>query len=165
MGEGCIRPARLEDLPRLGAIYAHWVEHSAATFDVEPRDEAALRVWFDGYPGGRHRLVVVETDAGVQGYASSGRFETRPAYDVSVELSVYLAPEARGRGYGGRLLDHLLDALAGEDLHRAYAGVALPNPASCALFESHGFTRCGLYTEVGFKHGRYWDVAWYERAL
>jgi len=160
-----IRPARLDDLPRLGAIYGHYVEHSAATFDLEPRDEAALRAWFDAYPGGPHRLVVLETDEGIQGYASSGRFKTRPAYDISVEISVYLAPDARGHRYGSRLLEHLLDVLPGEGLHRAYAGVALPNPASCALFESHGFTRVGLFSEVGYKHGRYWDVAWYERPL
>ncbi len=59
----------------------------------------------------------------------------------------------------------LFEALAGEDLHRAYAGIGIPNAASIALHERFGFARVAYFTEQGRKFGRYWDVAWYEKEL
>jgi phosphinothricin acetyltransferase len=78
---------------------------------------------------------------------------------------VYCAAEATGRGVGSSLYTALFAALADEDVHRAYAGVALPNDASIALHERHGFRVIGTYAEVGRKFGRYWDVRWFERPL
>jgi len=101
----------------------------------------------------------------VAGYASSSRYRIKPAYETSIETSIYLAPEATGKGIGTKLYAALFDALRGEDVHRAYAGISLPNPASIALYEKFGFKRAGLYTEQGRKFGRYWDVAWYEKAF
>ena len=82
-----------------------------------------------------------------------------------METSAYLAPELVGKGAGSRLYKALFDSLEGEDVHRAYGGIALPNPASIALHEKFGFKRVALFTEQGRKFGRYWDVAWYEKAL
>jgi len=82
-----------------------------------------------------------------------------------VETSVYLAPEVIGKGAGSRLYERLFDSLKREDVHRAYGGIALPNPASIALHEKFGFKRVALFTEQGRKFGRYWDVAWYEKQL
>ena len=82
-----------------------------------------------------------------------------------METSVYLAPGATGKGTGGTLYAELFKAIEGEDVHRAYAGIALPNPASIALHEKFGFKRVALFTEHGRKFGRYWDVAWYEKPL
>lgn len=84
-------------------------------------------------------------------------------YGTSVEVSVYLTPDAAGHGIGTRLYDALFTALATEDVHRAYAGIALPNAASVRLHERFGFAHVGTYGEVGRKFGRYWDVAWYEK--
>ena len=78
---------------------------------------------------------------------------------------MYLAPEHGGRGYGRALYDALFSALRDSDVHRAYAGIALPNPASVALHLAVGFTPIGTYTEVGFKRGRWIDVRWFERPL
>ncbi len=99
------------------------------------------------------------------GYASSSRFRPKPAYETSIEVSVYVAGEAVGRGVGTQLYRSLFAALLGEDIHRAYAGIALPNPASVALHERFGFKKVAHFTEQGRKFGRYWDVAWYEKAL
>jgi phosphinothricin acetyltransferase len=101
----------------------------------------------------------------VIGYACSSQFRTKPAYETSVETSIYLAPDAVGRGAGSRLYEYLFKALEDEDVHRAYAGIALPNPASIGLHERFGFKRVGHFTEQGRKFGRYWDVAWYEKSL
>lgn len=80
-------------------------------------------------------------------------------------MSVYCAPEAAGRGIGTLLYTSLFEALDGEDLHRAYAGIALPNEASARLHTRFGFRHVGTYEQVGRKFGKYWDVAWYEKKL
>jgi phosphinothricin acetyltransferase len=162
-----IRPAARDDLTALNEIYNHYVRATHVTFDVEPWSLARREEWFEHYgPAGRHRVFVAATDAGaVAGYASSSPYRPKPAYDTSVEVSAYLAPEATGHGAGTRLYAALLGALEGEDVHRAYAGIALPNAASVALHERCGFVHVGLFTEQGRKFGRYWDVAWYERRV
>ena len=88
----------------------------------------------------------------------------RPAYDQSVETTIYLDPAFVGRGIGQRLYGALLDAIQSEEsIHRAYGGIALPNPSSIALHERLGFGFIGTFREVGFKFGKYWDVSWYEK--
>jgi phosphinothricin acetyltransferase len=93
-------------------------------------------------------------------------FRAKAAYAPSVETSIYLATDATGHGIGRILYSELLRQLeAHPGLHRAYAGVALPNDASEGLHRALGFTEVGTYTEVGFKMDRYVDVRWYERDL
>jgi phosphinothricin acetyltransferase len=160
------RPGRADDLAALVAIYNHYVEKTSITFDIDPFTVETRRPWFEPFAErGRYRLIVAEHDTGPFGYACSVRFRAKRAYDPSVETSIYLAPEWTGRGLGTQLYAALFASLAGEDVHRAYAGVTLPNPASVALHEKSGYTRVGLMHEVGFKLGRYWDVAWYEKEL
>ncbi len=98
-------------------------------------------------------------------YASTGRFRVKPAYDTTVESSIYCAPEAVGRGIGTKLYVALFEVLADQDINRIVAGVTLPNDASVALHRRFGFQPVGTYTEVGRKFGRYWDVMWLERPL
>ncbi|MFD8547431.1 GNAT family N-acetyltransferase [Streptomyces sp. NPDC059649] len=99
------------------------------------------------------------------GYATSSAFRPKAAYAPSVEVTVYCAPEAAGRGVGTLLYEALFEALAKEDVHRAYAGITQPNEASTRLHTRFGFRHIGTYTEVGRKFGRYWDVAWYQKDL
>lgn len=160
-----VRPATPDDVPALTEVYAHYVRHSHATFDLDPPDAVARRAWLDAHAGGPHRVLVAEVDGRVDGYASSSRFRERRAYDTSVETSVYLREGSGGRGLGGALYAALFDALAGEGLHRAYAAVALPNPASEALHRRSGFRAVGTFEEVGFKFGRFHDVRWYQKEL
>lgn len=162
-----IRPCLEADLEQINDIYNHYILTSAATFDLEPISMDARREWFGHYAEtGPHRLLVaVEGDA-VLGYASSGRVRPKAAYLTSVETSVYLAPDAVGRGVGTALYGALFDVLAGEDVHRAYAGITdIPNPASVALHERFGFRLVGRFREQGRKFDRYWDVEWYEKDL
>jgi phosphinothricin acetyltransferase len=161
-----VRPATENDLEAINDIYNHYVAETHITFDDEPVTMKARRDWFTHYAAtGRHRLLVATEGESVIGYASSSRFRPKPGYLTSVETSIYLAPEATGRGAGAKLYDELFKAIEGEDLHRAYAGIALPNPASIALHEKFGFKRVALFSEQGRKFGRYWDVAWYEKPL
>ncbi|MPR00544.1 GNAT family N-acetyltransferase [Modestobacter sp. I12A-02628] len=160
-----VRPATADDVPALTEVYAHHVLTGTATFDVDPPDEAARREWLAGHAGGPHRVVVAEVDGRVQGFAASSRFRPRAAYDTSVETSVYLRAGAVGQGLGSALYAGLFDALADQGLHRAYAAVALPNPASEALHRRFGFAVVGTLGEVGFKFGRFHDVRWFEKPL
>jgi phosphinothricin acetyltransferase len=161
-----VRAARVEDLPRLTAIYNHFVERTHVTFDEVPFTVAQRRAWFDAHaPEGKHRLLVAEERGEVVGYASTSKFRPKPGYDTTAEASVYCAPEAIGRGIGTLLYGALFDAVAKEDLHRIVAGIALPNEASLALHARFGFQRIGTFTGVGRKFGRYWDVAWLERPM
>ena len=163
--EGTVRPAEEADLDAVGAIYDHYIRTSHATFDVEPMSEERRRAWLEEHPGGRHRTLVAAIDGRVIGFASSRRYRTRPAYDTSVETSVYIDPDFVGRGVGAALYRVLFDALEGEDVHRAFAGIGLPNDASIALHERFGFRRVAHFSEQGRKFGRYWDVDWFERPV
>lgn len=161
-----IAPAALEDIGAIVGIYHHYVRTSPATFEVEPRTDAAWRAWFDAFgERGPHRLLVAREDERVLGYASSSTFRPRAAYAPTVETSVYIDPSSTGRGVGTALLGELLSALESEDVHRACAGIAMPNPASVRLHERFGYRHVGTFTEQGRKFGRYWDVAWFERAF
>jgi phosphinothricin acetyltransferase len=142
------------------------VLHTAASFEVEPWTVEARREWFGHYAAtGPHRLLVAEVDGTVAGFATSSMFRERAAYARSVETSVYCDPTVTGRGLGTALYSRLFAVLATEDLHRAYAGIALPNDPSEALHRRFGFREVGTYTEVGRKLDRWWDVRWYERPL
>ena len=162
-----IRTAIPDDLPRLLEIYNYYVLNTPITFDLEALSLEARKSWFDDFASdGPHRLLVSESDGRVTGYASSRRFRTKAAYARSVETTIYLDPETLGKGIGSELYARLLSDLEGEaEVHRAYGGVTLPNTASIALHESLGFKKIAAFGEVGFKFGRYWDVAWFERAL
>jgi len=161
-----VRAATLDDLSALNDIYNQYVAETHYTFDVEPMSAEARQEWFAHYSSaGRHRVLVAVSEDRVVGYATSSRFRSKPAYETSIETSVYLAPESVGRGAGSRLYEGLFKALEDEDVHRAYAGIALPNPASIALHERFGFKRVAHFTEQGRKFDRYWDVAWYEKPL
>lgn len=161
-----IRDASLEDLPALTEIYNHYVIHTPITFDLEPYEPRGRRVWFDEHAAsGRYRLLLATEGGEVVGYATSSRWRPKAAYDTTVETSVYCHHAATGRGIGRQLYASLFEALAQENVHRIVAGMTLPNAASRTLHERFGFTHVGDFSEVGFKFGKYWDVAWFQRAM
>jgi len=161
-----IRPASRADLPRLTEIYNHYVVHTPVTFDLEPYTVERRVAWFEQFAlQGRYRLLVAEEDGLVIGYAGTTRFRVKPAYDTTVETTIYCSHEAVGRGVGRLLYGALFEALADENINRIVGGYTLPNPASARLHEHFGFKPVGIFSEVGFKFGRYWDVQWTERPL
>jgi phosphinothricin acetyltransferase len=161
-----VRPARAADIPRLTEIYNHYVVNSPITFDLEPYTVEGRMQWFSQFGlTGRHRLLVVEEDALVLGYAGTTRFRPKAAYDTTVETTIYFSADNTRKGLGSMLYSALFEALAKEDIHHIVAGFTLPNPASQALHERFGFKLVGIFHEVGRKFGRYHDVAWNERPL
>ncbi len=147
-------------------IYNHYIQHTATTFETRPMTVAQRREWFDLHTGGPYQLWVVAPEEGPAiGWAESGRYRPRPAYNSTIEVSVYLRPEAVGQGLGGRLYRALFDSIAREPLHRAIAVIALPNAASVAFHTRWGFREAGRLPEVGWKLGQYWDTGLFWRPL
>ncbi len=161
-----IRTANSTDIPAITRIYNHYVRETHITFDLTEKTETDRAAWLEQFTGNqRHQLIVGEVDGSVIGYACSGTFRTKPAYDRSVETTIYLDHTAGGKGYGLALYQHLIDSLSQTDVHRCYGVIALPNDASVALHRRLGFVEKGRLTEVGFKFDRYWDTLWMERSF
>ncbi|HEY3886795.1 MAG TPA: GNAT family N-acetyltransferase [Vicinamibacterales bacterium] len=162
-----VRAAVLDDLPALTDIYNHYVLHTPITFDVSPYTVVERRGWFEAHAAtGRYRLLVaIDGDGAIAGYATTSRWRPKAAYDTTVESSVYCRHDARGRGVGRLLYESLFAAIAGDDVHAIVAGTTLPNEASVALHERVGFARVGVFSAVGRKFDRFWDVAWFQRTM
>ena len=146
------------------AIYAPVVRETAISFEEEPPAEATFRERVRATLGARPWLVC-ELGGEVAGYAYAGAHRERAAYRWSVEPSVYVDAGHRRRGVARALYGALLDVLAVQGYFNAYAGIALPNPASVALHEACGFVPVGVYRGAGYKHGRWHDVGWWQRTL
>jgi phosphinothricin acetyltransferase len=164
-GPPAVRPATEADLGAINDIYNHYIGTSHSTFDLEEHDLAWRRAWLAERSSEVHRVFVAERGGRVVGFASSGAHRPRGAYRTSVETSLYVAPDATGAGVGTALYEALFDALDRTDLHRALAGITVPNDASIALHLAFGFRPVGTFTEQGHKFGRFWDVEWYERQM
>lgn len=162
--ETVIRSASIADASAIQAIYAPFVERSAISFEDNPPsvEEMARRIArsLEAYP-----YLVAERAGKIVGFAYAGPHRTRSAYRWSVDVSAYVAIAAQRSGLGRALYHELFSRLADRGYHAAFAGIALPNPASIALHQALGFEPVGVYREVGFKFGRWHDVSWWQRLL
>jgi phosphinothricin acetyltransferase len=169
MSDVTTRPALRSDLPRLAEIYNHYIVNTPITFNTQPFTVETFEPWFEEHSDGkRHRLLVaVENGASgrVIGYAGTGRFRPKEAYETTVETTVYCSHDCTRRGVGTLLYRALFELIESEDINRIVAGVTLPNQGSVALHERFGFRHVGTFTGNGRKFGKYWDVAWFERPL
>jgi phosphinothricin acetyltransferase len=159
-----IRTATAMDAAEIQAIYAPLVEHTAISFEVDPPSVSEMAARIDStladYP-----YLVAERLGRTVGYAYANQHRTRAAYRSSVDVTVYIANEARRSGVGRALYTALLADLQERGFHAAFAGIALPNDSSVGLHECLGFTALGIYREVGRKFGRWHDVGWWQRLL
>jgi phosphinothricin acetyltransferase len=163
-GQVNVRDASERDAAACAAIYAPYVTDTAITFESDPpsaaemaeRIAASLR---------SHAWVVLEDEERVVGYAYGGPFHKRAAYRWACEVSVYVELGRRRTGAGRALYDALLARLTDRGFRIAVAGMTLPNDASVGLHRAMGFEPVGTYRRIGFKHGRWHDVAWTQRVL
>ena len=157
-----IRLASASDAEAIASIYRPYVENSRISFEERAPDavEVASRM-----QSALHPWLIAEEDGHVLGYASSSPYHRRPAYRWTVETSIYLAPEAQGRGMGRQLLSALVELLTRYGYVTAIAAIALPNPISIALHERLGFVPAGTYRGVGFKLDEWTDVSLWQRDL
>lgn len=161
-----IRPAKIDDIPAITAIYAESVINGTASYElVAPgQDEMARRFEANtrqGYP-----FIVAEDSGGIiLGYAYASAFRTRPAYRWLVEDSIYLAPSAQGKGIGRALLERLLRLCEELGFRQMVAVIGGASAASVRLHGSLGFELTGTLRGTGFKHGRWLDTVLMQKAL
>lgn len=159
-----VRDALPADAARCAEIYAPYVRDTAISFEDHPPDAAELARRIAAAQH-EHAWLVLEDAGGVTGYAYAGPFMSRAAYRWSATVSVYLDGARRRSGGGRALYAALFDRLAGQGIRTVLAGVALPNEASEGLHRALGFELAGAYRRVGWKLGRWHDVAWYQKDL
>jgi len=153
-----LRPARTDDLPAISTIYAAAVTGGTASFELEPPSQEEMRRRFEAITGAGYPYLVAEQHGVILGYAYLNAYRTRPAYRFTVEDSIYVAPQAQGKGVGRLLLAALIAAAtaAGFRLMVAVIGDSAQY-ASITLHRRLGFTFSGTIHSVGYKHGRWLD--------
>ncbi|WOP16087.1 GNAT family N-acetyltransferase [Ottowia sp. SB7-C50] len=139
---------------------------STALYDYQPRTLASMRGWFDAKAAGGFPVIGAVDDAGtLLGFASYGTWRAFPAYKYTVEHSVYVHKDARGRGLASLLMRALIDAARVQGKHVLVGAIDAANDASIALHQQLGFVHAGTVRQAGFKFGRWLDVAFYQLIL
>jgi L-amino acid N-acyltransferase YncA len=159
-----VRIATEQDASAVAGIYAPYVRDTAISFEeVTPsQDEMGRRI---RKTLATHPFLVFEDGDTVVAYAYASQHRERAAYRWSVDVAVYAAPEVHRRGVGRALYGCLLETLARQGFHAAFAGITLPNEKSVGLHEAIGFQQVATYAEVGFKLGAWRDVGWWRLPL
>ncbi|MBC5800577.1 MAG: N-acetyltransferase [Candidatus Eremiobacteraeota bacterium] len=158
-----VRSATAGDAGPIAAIYAPIVEATHISFEEIAPTESQMRTRIK-MTCPRLPWLVAESDL-VLGYAYASEHRARSAYRWSVDVALYVAATARRGGVGRTLYTALFAILTEQGYYNAFAGTTLPNEASVALHRALGFEPVGIYRNVGYKQGRWWDVAWWQRPL
>ncbi|MEO8250337.1 MAG: N-acetyltransferase family protein [Burkholderiales bacterium] len=161
-----IRSSRSEDLAAMNAIYAHHVLHGTGTFETEPPSAAEMAARRADVLGKRLPWLVAEDGGVVVGFAYCQWFKPRPAYRYSAEDSVYLAPDALGRGIGRALLEAIVSEAERVGVRKLIAVIGdSANAGSIGLHRACGFVPAGVLKSCGWKFGRWLDVVLMDKAL
>ncbi|MGV9710704.1 N-acetyltransferase family protein [Gordonia sp. NPDC003424] len=164
-----VRPASAADCVAIADIYRHYVEHTVATFDYVAPTVQSWTAKLDAIrTAARPFLVAVDDDADhtVLGFAYLGSFREKQAYAWTTEDTIYLRPDAGGRGIGSALLGALLAAAEPSNVRQIIAVIAATGgDASVAVHAKHGFVEVGRTPSVGFKFGQWVDCIYMQRAL
>lgn len=160
-----IRKAVAVDAEAISCIYNHYIRETIITFEEQLVSPSEMAERIAEVAAASLPWLVAEQDGSIVGYARATKWKGRSAYRFSVETTIYLAPHCVGKGIGTRLYQFLFEQLKGMGLHTAIGGVALPNPASVALHEKLGFRKVAQFAEVGFKFGKWIDVAYWQLPL
>jgi phosphinothricin acetyltransferase len=148
------------------AIFNDAILTSTALYDYKARTSQNMVSWFEAKRAGGFPVIGVEDgDGELMGFGSYGTFRAFPAYKYTVEHSVYVHRDHRGKGLGRVLMEALIDAARRNDLHAMIGGIDAANAGSIALHEQLGFKHYGTLPQVGFKFGRWLDLAFYQLLL
>ena len=159
-----LRAASAEDAARLREIYTPYVETTAISFETEVPTVAKMAERIERFSQA-YPYLVAERDGRVVGYAYGSQHRARASYRFSCDVTIYVDPTVHRSGLGRVLYGALLPDLAARGYHAAFSGITLPNAASVGLHETMGFTKVGIYREVGFKFDRWHDVGWWQKIL
>ena len=159
-----IRSVQLADAKAIRAIYQPYVTETAITFEVDvptvQEFERRITKTLAQFP-----YLVAEVDGKVVGYAYASTYYARAAYDWTVELSIYISKEARGKGIGSALYDALEEELKARGFLRYLACIALPNEASIAMHEKRGYVQVAHFPKIGYKFDQWYDIVWMQKSL
>ena len=153
-----IRTATEDDLPRLLEIYNDIIINTTAVYDYEPHTIEMRKQWWEAKKAQGFPVFVAEEDGRIVGFSSIGPFRAWAAYKYSVENSVYVASDARGKGIGKLLIPPLLDASKSLGMHTVIAGIDATNEASIKLHKRFGFEEVAHFKQVGWKFERWLDL-------
>ncbi len=165
MPDTILRPFAWSDIPAITAIYRHYVDNSAITFDTEAPGEAAIAEKYAGLVKLGHPLIIAERAGKVAGYAYASLYRPRAAYRFTCEDSIYLDPAETGKGLGRLLLTELLDQSKAFGFKQMLAVITADTANSIAIHEKFGFERVGYYSAVGYKFDRWHDIVHLQKAL
>jgi phosphinothricin acetyltransferase len=160
-----LRSVTPDDAAACAAIYSPLVRETGISFEWEPPSVEDFRRRIGTVMAKYPWLVALDDRGEVAGFAYANTHRDAPSYQWSVNTSVFVREDSRGRGVGRALYAELHRRLVALGFFRAFAGVALPNPGSVALHEASGYERLGTYENVGYKAGRWRDVAWFQKLL
>ncbi len=148
------------------AIFNDAILHSTALYDYARRDRQSMVTWFNAKIAGNFPVLGLEDDHGnLLAFGSYGMFRAWPAYKYTVEHSVYVHAEHRGRGCGQRVMQALIAAARENDVHAMVGAIDATNAGSIALHARLGFQHVGTLPQVGFKFGRWLDLVFYQLLL
>lgn len=147
-------------------VFNEAILNSTALFDYKPRPPESMISWFKAKEAGRYPVIGVESDDGhLLGFASYGTFRAWPAYKYSVEHSVYVHKDHRGKGLGRKLMQSLIAEAEEQNYHVIVGGIEATNTGSIELHQSLGFKHSGTIQQAGFKFGRWLDLSFYQLVL
>jgi phosphinothricin acetyltransferase len=165
MPELSIRSFAWSDVPAIAAIYAHYVRETVITFETDVPSDATMAERLGKMIDLGHPVLVGEEGGNVLGYAYASFYRPRAAYRFTCEDSIYLDKGAVGRGYGGRLLNALLEASRAHGFTQMIAVITAERANSIRLHEKHGFRHVGRYESVGYKFDRWLDIVHMQKTL
>lgn len=160
-----IREACENDVSRILEIFNEALLTSTAIYAYEPATLKEQLEWFHHKLSESYPIYVGEENGEVMGYCTYGPFRTRPAYQYTVEHSVYVDHRFRHRGYGKILLEKIIDSADKAGYKTMVAGIDSLNTVSIALHLACGFTYSGTITKAGYKFGKWLDLAFYQKDL
>lgn len=160
-----VRSVKPSDANAIAAIYNHYIEHTVATFEQDNVSTAEMRSRIAKIKAQQLPWLVLEDERGILGYAYATRWKERAAYRFSVETTIYLKPDVKGKGLGTTLYSTLIELLKNLKVHSALAGIALPNDNSIKLHEKMGMRKVAHFEEVGFKLNRWVDTGYWQVIL
>jgi len=159
-----IRNVHINDAKKIVDIYNYYVLNSIVTLDLLPFStqdfEEKIKTISSQFP-----FIVYEENNVLLGYAYANTFRTKPAYNKSVELTIYLKYDALGKQIGKKMYSELLDQLKKQNYHVVIGGLTLPNDASVKLHEKFGFEKVAHFKEVGYKFNKWHDVGFWQLIL
>jgi phosphinothricin acetyltransferase len=147
-------------------IFNEAILHSTALYEYKVFPPEKMTTWFADKQAGRYPVIgAIDESGALLGFASYGVFRARPAYKYSVEHSVYVHKDHRGKGIGRALLGKIIEAAKEQNYHIMVGGIDTENIASIELHKQFGFVHAGTIKESGYKFGRWLDVAFYQLTL